>query len=74
VSTAGRARQEKDLSFLHIIHTGSGAKAASYPIITRGPFLGGKGQGREADNSPAPSVAVKNGAAIPTIPCYVLVA
>jgi hypothetical protein len=46
--------------FHHHVQTSSGAHPASYPMGTRGPFLGGKKWlGCEADNSPPSSTEVK---------------
>jgi hypothetical protein len=42
------------------VQNGSGAHPASYPRGTRGFFLGGKAEGREADHSPPSSVEIKN--------------
>jgi hypothetical protein len=49
-----------EFSYLHIVHTGSGADLALYPIGTSG-FLppGVKQPGREADHSPPTSAEVK---------------
>jgi hypothetical protein len=44
---------------LHVVHTGSGAHPASYPMGTGSSFPGLKRQGREADHSPATSAEVK---------------
>jgi hypothetical protein len=41
------------------VQTGSGAHPASYPMGTRGSFLGIKRPGREADHSSPSSVEVK---------------
>jgi len=41
-------------------NTSSSAAAASYPMGTRGSFLGLKRPGREADNSSPSSAEVKN--------------
>jgi hypothetical protein len=43
----------------HRVQNGSGAHPASYPIGTRGSFLGVKRPGREADHSPPSSAEVK---------------
>jgi hypothetical protein len=42
----------------HRVQNGSGAYPASYPMGTRGSFLGVKRQGREADHSPPSSAEV----------------
>jgi hypothetical protein len=57
----GRSRVPvtQDFPPLHIVQTGSGAHAASYPMGI-GSFSGVKRQGREADHSPPPSAEVKN--------------
>jgi hypothetical protein len=41
---------------------------ASYPLGTRGSFLGGKVAGREADHSPPSSAQVKNAWSSTSIP------
>jgi hypothetical protein len=43
------------------VHTGSGAHPTSYPVGTRGSFLGGVGSGREADHSPPSSAEGRDG-------------
>jgi hypothetical protein len=64
----------KDLSLLHSVQTGSGARLASYPIDTGGSFPGLKLPGREADYSPANSAEAMNGGAIPSTTPYVFLA
>jgi hypothetical protein len=44
----------------HRVQNGSGAHPASYPMVTRGSFLGLKRPGREADHSLPSSAEVKN--------------
>jgi hypothetical protein len=39
------SRWKQDLSFLHVVQTGSGAHPASYPMGTGGFFPGGKAAG-----------------------------
>jgi hypothetical protein len=53
-------------SLLHVVHTGSWAYPASYPVGT-GCFSGVKRQEHEADHSPPSSVVVKSGGAIPPL-------
>jgi hypothetical protein len=43
----------------HRVQPGPEAHTASYPVGTRGSFLGLKGLGREADHSPTSTVEVK---------------
>jgi hypothetical protein len=45
--------------FHHRVQNGPGADPASYPVGTRGSFLGVKRPGRESDNSPPSSAEVK---------------
>jgi hypothetical protein len=49
-----------NFSLHHCLQTDSGAHPASYPMGTRGFFLGVKRSGREADHSPPSSAEVKN--------------
>jgi hypothetical protein len=49
-----------EFSFHHRVQTGSGAQPASYPMCTKGSFLGLKRLGREVDRSPQSSAEVKN--------------
>jgi hypothetical protein len=53
-----------NFSFHHSIQTGSEAHRASYPVDTKGSFLGVKRPGREADSSP-PSSAEASGTILP---------
>jgi hypothetical protein len=48
-----------NFSLHHRVQNGSGAHPASYPMVTRGSFPGGKAAGREADHSPPSSAEVK---------------
>jgi hypothetical protein len=48
-----------NFSLHHRVQNGSGAHPASYPVGTRGSFLGVKRLGREADHSPPSSAEVK---------------
>jgi hypothetical protein len=48
-----------NFSLHHRDQNGSGAHPASYPMGTRGSFLGVKQPGREADHSPPSSAEVK---------------
>jgi hypothetical protein len=48
-----------NFSLHHRVQNGSWAHPASYPVGTRGCFLGVKWQGREADHSPLSSAEVK---------------
>jgi hypothetical protein len=48
-----------NFSLRHRVQTGSGAHPASYPVGTKGPLLGVKRPGREADHSPPSSAEVK---------------
>jgi hypothetical protein len=48
-----------NFSLHHRVQNGSGAHPASYPMCTRGSFLGVKRPGREADHSPPSSAEVK---------------
>jgi hypothetical protein len=48
-----------NFSLHHRVQTGSGALTASYPMGTRGSFLGVKGLRREADHSPPSSAEIK---------------
>jgi hypothetical protein len=51
----------RDFSFNLCVQTGSGARQASCPMCTGGPFSGGKARsGREADHSPPSSAEVVN--------------
>jgi hypothetical protein len=52
--------RDENFSLHYRVQTGSGAHPASYPVGTRGPFLGIKAVGREADHSPPSSAEVKN--------------
>jgi hypothetical protein len=56
------------LYLLHSIQTGSEANTFSYPMGTRGSFLGAKRPGREVDHSPPFNSEVKNGGATPPLP------
>jgi hypothetical protein len=58
----------------HRVQTGSGAHSASYPVGTRGSFLGVKLPGREADHSPPYSAEVKMCGVIPPLPQYAFIA
>jgi hypothetical protein len=50
----------EDFSSSLCVQTGSGAHQASYPMVTGGPFPGGKARpGRDADHSPPSSAEVK---------------
>jgi hypothetical protein len=50
----------EDFSSSPCVQTGSGAHTASYPMITGGPFPGGKARpGRDADHSSPSSAEVK---------------
>jgi hypothetical protein len=50
-----------DFSCSLCVQTGSGAHPASYPMVTGGPFPGGKARpGRDADHSPPSSAEVEN--------------
>jgi hypothetical protein len=49
-----------NFSLHHRVQTGSGSHAASYPMGTRGSFLGVKRPVSEADHSPSSSVEVRN--------------
>jgi hypothetical protein len=53
-------------TLLHVILTGSGVHAASYPMGTEGSFPVVQRSGREADYSPQYSAEVRYGGAIPT--------
>jgi hypothetical protein len=56
-------------SLFHCVQTGSGTRAVSYPIGTRGYYPPGVKQlGHEADHSPPSSVEVKNSGVIPSLP------
>jgi hypothetical protein len=55
-------------SLHHRVQTSSGAHPASYPMCTRGSFLGVKRPGREADHSPPSSADVKNAWSYTSIP------
>jgi hypothetical protein len=48
-----------NFSLHHRVQNGSGAHPASYPMGTRGSFLGLKRPRREADHSPPSSAEVK---------------
>jgi hypothetical protein len=48
-----------NFSLHHSVQNGSGAHPASYPVSTRGCFLGVKRPGRDADHSPPSSAEVK---------------
>jgi hypothetical protein len=54
----------------HIVHTGSGAHPATYPMDIRSSFFGGKGPGREANHSPPDSTEVKNSLICTSVPPY----
>jgi hypothetical protein len=49
----------ENFSVNHRVQNGSGAHPASYPMGTRGSFLGVKRPGREADHSPPYSSEIK---------------
>jgi hypothetical protein len=48
-----------NVSLNHCVQNGSGAHPASYPMGTRGSFLGVKRPEREADHSPPSSADIK---------------
>jgi len=48
-----------NFSLHHRVQNGSGAHPVSYPMDTRGSFLGVKRAGRAADHSPPPNAEVK---------------
>jgi hypothetical protein len=48
-----------ELSFVHIVQTGSEPHSASYPMRTSGTFHGDKVAEREAEHSPPTSAEVK---------------
>jgi hypothetical protein len=50
----------RNFSLHHCVHTSSGPHPASYPVGTRGSYLGVKRPGREADHSFPSSAKVKN--------------
>jgi len=52
----------------------SGAHPTSYPMGTRDSFPGGKWLGHEADNSPPPSLKVKNVWCCTSIAPYIFMA
>jgi len=50
----------RNFYFYHRVQTGSGAHAASYPMVTGSPYRGEKRPGRESDHSSPCSAKVKN--------------
>jgi hypothetical protein len=61
--------QERDVSVIHVVQTGSGAEPASCLMGTGGNHLVGITRlGHEADHSPPSSAEVKNGGAIRPLP------
>jgi hypothetical protein len=66
------SQQRQGFAFLYSFQTGSGAQCS--PSLLYNGYLGAlslsvKRQGREADHSPPSSAKVKNGGAIPSLPC-----
>jgi hypothetical protein len=61
-------------NYLHVIHTGSGANPASYPMDIRGSFPGGKAASAEADHSPPTSAEVKEMWIYTSTPSYTFMA
>jgi hypothetical protein len=63
-----------NFSLHHRVQNGSGAHPASYPMGTRGSFLGVKRPRREADHSPPSSAEVKNAWSYTSTPQYAFMA
>jgi hypothetical protein len=57
-----------NFSLHHRVQTGSGTHPASYPMGTRGLYLGVKWPGREADHSSPPNAGVKNACSYTSTP------